>query len=324
MHVKFYRKDQAMRFTTTCLVLLLWPTLSAWGQGPSRPATASPAGAPLRLVAAPRSGSRPAGALPAARLPAPLSNLVLEVAALETLDKLDLSTAQLKSLQQLARGAAGREDRAAGQGPDALRVALLTMREALLRGLDEQVEGLQDRVADMLDAAGVEVDDSIELTATARKQSPAALKLLKAGQVAAYISEYADDVADPLEELLDAMTESRAADQADFDVLRDQVADDVALATAGLDIEKDRQTSDAVTAWLNKVRALSGPEFEEQRAALEQEARSLVGQVDPLQVIRHYLERDLAELLSNPRLNAVLEAYLEVRIQQARAENKKL
>ena len=313
-----------MRFTTICLVLLLCPTLSAWGQGPSRPNASSPAGTSSRLAAAPRTGNRPHAPPPAARVPPSLSTLVLDVAALETLDKLDLSTAQLKSLQQLARGAVGSEERAAGQGPDELRLALMTMREALLVGRDEQVEVLQDRVADMLEAEGVEVDDSIELTATARKRSPDVVKLLKASQVAAYISEYADDVTDPLEELLEAMNESREADQADFDVLRDQVSDDLALAAGGLDAEKDRQVSEAVTAWLTKVRALSGPEFETQRDALEEEARTLVGQVDPLQVIRHYLERDLAELLSNPRLVAVLEACLDVRVQQARAENRKL
>jgi hypothetical protein len=313
-----------VNFTRTCCVVLIWPVLSAWGQVPARNAPSSPVRAPSRLAAAaPRPGTRPAGALPAARVPPPLSQLVLDVAALESLDKLDLSTAQLQSLQLLARGAGGREERAAGQGPEELRAALLTMRQALVQGHDEQVEALQDRVADLLDADGVQVDDGIELTAPARQRAPDALKLLKASQVAAYLSEYADDVADPLEELLDAMTESREAEQADYDVRRDQVADNIALATSGLDTEKDKQVSQTVSNWLDQVRALNRQEFEAKREALEQEARTLVGQVDPLQVIRHYLERDLAELLSNPRLTTVLEACLEVRAQQARVEGKK-
>ena len=302
------------------LALITLSVVSVLAREPSPP-VASPRPAPeLRLAAAPRPAARTPGTRPGAAIPPPLSQLSLEVTALEMLDRLDLTARQLAGLEQLAQGAADREDRRTGTGPDELRMALLALREALLRGQDEQADRLQERVAELLEGAGVEVDDGIALTELARQRAPQALKSLTASQVASYLSEYADEIEDPLEELLEAVQEVRETDQADFDVLRDQVADDVALALGGLDLERDKQISDAVTAWLNQVRALPAAEFQQKQADLEQAAKTLVGEVDPLEVIRHYLERDLAELLSNPHLPAVIQARREANPPEVRPE----
>jgi hypothetical protein len=137
------------------------------------------------------------------------------------------------------------------------------------------------------------------------------LKLLTASQVAAYISDCADDISGPLEEMLDSLDELCTADSDDFVDLRDQVADDVALALAGLDVEKDTKISAEITAWLNKVRALSVDGVKMQSAQLKQEAKALVGDVDPLQVVRNYLLRDMAELVANPLLPAAIAGRLK-------------
>ena len=90
------------------------------------------------------------------------------------------------------------------------------------------------------------------------------------------------------------------------------MADNVALAQgiAGLDAEKDAKVNHRITTWLDKVQALSASEFRTKRAQLQQEAKALVGEADPLQVARHYLLRDLAELLANPRLPAAIAGLL--------------
>ena len=48
--------------------------------------------------------------------------------------------------------------------------------------------------------------------------------------------------------------------------------------------------------------ALTPDDFKIKSAELRQEAKALVGEVDPLQVVRNYLLRDMAELLANPLL----------------------
>ena len=89
------------------------------------------------------------------------------------------------------------------------------------------------------------------------------------------------------------------------------MADDVALALAGLDPEKDAKISAQVTSWLDRVRLLSPEEFRMRAAELRQDAKTLVGEVDPLDVVRHYLLRDMAELLANPLLPAAIEGRVK-------------
>jgi hypothetical protein len=241
-----------------------------------------------------------------------LTTLNLEAKALETIYALDLTPQQLRAVKQLAAGAADQRERQPGQGPAALGPALIKLGDAVMRGdPDDQIETLQDEAADQREDEGVDLDDAVALTGTARKRAPDVLKLLTASQVAAYISGCADDISGPLEEMLDSLDELRTADSDDFAELRDQVADDVALALAGLDVEKDAKVSAEVTAWLNKVRALSPVEFKLRSAELQQQAKALVGEVDPLQVVRNYLLRDMAELLANPLLPAAIEGRLK-------------
>ena len=54
----------------------------------------------------------------------------------------------------------------------------------------------------MAESPEVVLDAAIELTAVARSASPAALKLLSARQIAAYLGQCADDVSDPLQAML--------------------------------------------------------------------------------------------------------------------------
>jgi hypothetical protein len=61
-------------------------------------------------------------------------------------------------------------------------------------------------------------------------------------------------------------------------------------------------------ALLNKAHRLTDKEHAKQQAALEKEARDLTGKVAPTEVVRHYMERSLAELLSNPQLGKAVAA----------------
>jgi hypothetical protein len=69
--------------------------------------------------------------------------------------------------------------------------------------------------------------------------------------------------------------------------------------------------SDQVVQLLIQARALKDDEFKRERRDLEKSARQIVGEVGPMQILRHAVERALAELLSNPRLPTALEARLK-------------
>ena len=240
----------------------------------------------------------------------PLSTLSLRVSAIQTLHTPDLSAAQLSALRDLADDAADDRPRKAGQGPDALRSTLAALGNALLTGDDSNLDKLQDQVDEMLEGDDVDPQDELELNDTARKGAAKAMRLLTVAQTTALIGEIAEDIDEPLGELLDTMAESRTASNEGFESLCDETANDLALALGGLDAKKDTVVASEVVALLKKCRALSTQDFAAQRSELERAAKDLVGDVQFLQVLRHHLQRNLAELLANPQLKGAVNAWI--------------
>ena len=156
-----------------------------------------------------------------------------------------------------------------------------------------------------------EIDDGIEITDAARRRAPEVLAALTARQVATHIAAYGDQFPDPLERLLEALGKVRGLKEAEWKELRDDVSDEVGRLVAGLDIDKAGEISDQVVQLLIQARALKENELKKERPELEKIARQIVGKIGPLDVLRNAVERTLAELLSNPRLAAAIEARLK-------------
>ncbi len=99
--------------------------------------------------------------------------------------------------------------------------------------------------------------------------------------------------------------------QVDLKQVRDEVSEEVGRLAAGLDVDKAGQISDQVVQLLIQARALQEQEFKKRQPQLEKEARQIVGEIGPVDVIRHVVEQALAEMLSNPRLTAAIDARLK-------------
>jgi hypothetical protein len=243
----------------------------------------------------------------------PLADLSLEVAALQTLYTLQPTPEQMKALQEFARKTAQQPaNRRAGKATDNYRDALAELRQALIEATDdERVDELEDRVDKLRDEEKPTLDDAIEMTDKAVEAAPQVLRLFTARQVAAYAGAVADDIADPLETILDAAGKVRDMDDKQWKEFRTTTTETIGMLLGGVDAERSAAYRDKTLQLLIVVRGLSAAEFKQQRAGLEKKARAIVGDVGPLDVVRHYLEDRLAELLSNPRLSAALEARLK-------------
>jgi hypothetical protein len=75
-------------------------------------------------------------------------------------------------------------------------------------------------------------------------------------------------------------------------------------------VDAEAVVRDRVTALLDRAHRLKDEAFKEKREELDKEVDRIVGKLGPTDVHRHFLERTLAELLSNPRLAAAVEARL--------------
>jgi hypothetical protein len=242
-----------------------------------------------------------------------LNNLSMEVAALQALHQLNLDHAQLEKLQKLAEGTAQKDqERKAGKASKEYRDNLQALRKALTAANDgEAIAKLNDDLDALHDKEKPVFNDRVDLTEAARKRGPEAYRLLKANQLAAYLGQIADNVANPLELVAKALDEVREFSEEEWKENHGAIAEDIARTVAGLDSARAKQASDQVTALLVRARKLAKADFQKQQADLEQTARKIVGNAGAETVLRNHVEYELALLLANPRLPQALRARLK-------------
>jgi hypothetical protein len=245
--------------------------------------------------------------------PPSLNDLSMEVSALYTLYQFQLSPAQMEKLRRLARETAEKPGaRQAPKASDEYRKTLGELRDALVSADDGDLIGaLQEKLDELAETEKPEVDGGFEVTDAARRCVPELFRLLTARQVVAFVAAYGDQFPDPNERLLEALDKVRDLKPREWKELREDLSEEVGHLVAGLDPDKAVRVGDKVVQWLITVRALTEDEFKTQRPELEKRAREIVGDVAPLDVIRHAVEYALAELLSNPRLGEALAARLK-------------
>jgi hypothetical protein len=220
----------AFRHSLLVIVALVFGAAAC---GESRRPPAKPKGAPARK----KAKKAPAKPVKEAADEPEITDLHHEVAALLALYDLDVTPAQLKALEGLAKRTAERPGpRQDIEVSAKYRKALRGLRQALLDNdrdgideLDEEVEKLREEEAP--DFEGITITDE------ARKEAPALLKQLSARQVVRYVAGV-KDFPDPGERLLDALAESRERKGKEWRDLRDAIAEEVAGLVAGLDAER--------------------------------------------------------------------------------------
>jgi hypothetical protein len=263
---------------------------------------------PAMFVGLSLTGIAPA-AEPANTSTASLTEFSLEVQALLFLHKFDLTPQQMGALRKVALTTASKEV-APSKGSEQMRKILSDLRDALLKDQrdDGQIADLEQRMDDWKE--NEDVDDDVEITIAARRRAPEVLCLLTPRQVTNYLNEFADTLPDPLERLLEALDKVTTLNDDEWKELREDIVEEVSWLMGGLDKKKAKLVGDKVDQWLVQVRFLKDRDFTKRRAELEAAARRFVAQVPPTAVLHHIAERGVAEMLSNPRLIAAIDARL--------------
>lgn len=233
--------------------------------------------------------------------------LKLEVAALEKLYHLELNARQLTVFLELAaKTAAPLPKTAEVRASPAYRQVLKDLHGALVDEEEERIQQLNEKLEALHEKETTEIEDEFEMTDAAMKAAPKAFKLLSAAQVVAYLAALDDEVPDPVERVLSAVEEGEELSGDEWKELRDETAEEVAWLVASFAGDNTPKVRKAVTAFLERGHRFKGEELKKEWAGLEKSAHQLVGNVSSLVVIQHYLERELAELLSNPRTMTAL------------------
>jgi hypothetical protein len=241
-----------------------------------------------------------------------ISRISLQVSALQCLALLKSTPDQLETLSKMARGTAPKpQARKQVQVTEKHRKTLTDLRTALLDGNDAKVASLSEEMKALHEKEPVDLDDAIEVVAPARKRMTEVLRLYNARQLATFIGSYGEEFPDPVERLLAGFNDARELTGDEWSKSRKQLVETLGWLVAGRDADAAGMVEKEAAALLDKAHDLNEEAFKKQQEDLETAAKKLVGQVEGTQVIRNLLERDLAELLSNPELPRVLGDRLE-------------
>lgn len=241
--------------------------------------------------------------------PRAASELALEVSALRTLYYLKTTPEQARALLDVAKETAGKaNERKPAKVAKEYQQLLADLRDALAEDDEEVVESLEEKLEELTISDPPELDDEIAITEAARKQVPKVLERYKANQLATFIGAHAEETVDPLDVLISGLEQVRGLGLVEWKETRDELSDRLAVLVAGVDQKRAEKVRDDTIELLARARSLKGDEFTAQKEKLEGEAKRIVGNVGPLDVLRHKLEHALAQMLSNPRIEAALKA----------------
>ncbi|OAI46807.1 hypothetical protein AYO44_10755 [Planctomycetaceae bacterium SCGC AG-212-F19] len=247
--------------------------------------------------------------------PTDVNALSMEVAVLRTLFLLKAAPHHLERIRtQYKDGVMKPRKRETADVTPEYKKALLDLRAALIAGDEDRVNELSDQLEELAKDDDPDVDDAVEISDEARKLAPKLLGYFDANLVVGYLASYGKDFPVPFRMMnkamrLDGKGKKPSAEQ--WKEMRTAVANDVAWSVAGLDLKEQAKVRDEALKLLDRACALSNEELLKQQAELKSAISKITGKAGPLDVIKHVLEQDLAEMISNPRLLPAVEARLQ-------------
>jgi hypothetical protein len=233
-----------------------------------------------------------------------VADLELQVVALNTLYEMQLTPQQTQSIKKLgADSVTTAMPSDAAPDPD-YRLTLVDLRSALLAQDQEKIFTTQKRLEDLRRILHIVPSAKVIVTEEAKKNAGAAIQVLNSGQIADYIAIHSSEVRDATEPILDALDQCRNLPDNDaFDRLCHEASEDADFLIEGYSGRGTAATTKKVTALLTKARKMSDATFNAQRSKqLDDQARAIVP--DHFVSLRHWLEGQMACLLSNPQLNS--------------------
>jgi hypothetical protein len=171
---------------------------------------------------------------------------------------------------------------------------------------DDQLIADRDRLLYLEDKSQACLDPTVVVTDEARAQAQQVFHTLTAGQIASYLATRGRIVPDVSDVLMAGLDQSRQLSAADFADFSQCLAERVAVLTTGLDATANQPVITRVNEMFERARGLSDAAFTEQRAEFERQSHGIERSCDPVDLINHGIQWDLATFLSNPQAKAMM------------------
>jgi len=243
--------------------------------------------------------------------PLSLNDLKLEVAALQSLHLLSFNENQMEQLRAVAKETASKpRQREPGKSSSEYRTKLAALHLALMGDDTDLIDTRSEELDELTEAENPTIDDKVEITKAACQKAPGLLKDLRPRQIAGFLARVEDEIIDPLESLEDAIINVRGWEDDEWEDKLDVLASTLSKAVAGIDLERGEKIMKDVGDLLKQARELKPKAYEGEKPIMMKEAQRIVGNPPPFTVLQNYLEYEIAELLSNPRLLPALKGRL--------------
>lgn len=235
------------------------------------------------------------------------TQLSMRVAALQTLHDLHAKSHQLSALKKLAGSTADTTQRDPNGPTTRSTQALEALRSALVGSTDEnKIDNLIDQVDQAEEQENADLDDAVTITDAARQQTPDAVKLFSAAQVASLIASNADEIRDPAEIIKEALAHRHESND-DWESARDDAIEEIATLGAGLDAKAADAISQRVRQILHNNKGLDDKALKAKEKQLTSVAGKVLETVDSQQQINNWVNVQVARLLSNPQLPKAID-----------------
>jgi hypothetical protein len=239
-----------------------------------------------------------------------VSFLSMEISALQALRQFQFDNDQLEKLIKVGSGEPGKggtvpvnRRRAAGTASKEVLEKMIAIRKVLLDGENEDdLQKMTEELQALLAKDKASIDDNIEITNAARKEAASVYRMLRVDQLASYIGKIADDIEDPIDQVMSALEQVGSLSDDEWKEQQTEIVDGIAQAVAGLDAAKAKNLTKDLLSLLTRARGIKKADLEKQMPELEEAARKIVGEIDAETVLRNRIQIDLATLLSNQSL----------------------
>jgi hypothetical protein len=249
-------------------------------------------------------------------LPADPNLASLRINALMSLYEFDMSPGQLKELRAAAVKTAGNQARPPVKGTAALAQAFKDVQSALEKRDEQAIVEARNKMVEL--TSDLDLDDDVNPTEAALAKAPAIRRQLRASQIAAFLAVHADELSDPTELVLGALEAIRdlrddnknGAKNGEIATLITQTGQTAGYLVFGTDSAKANGLASRISAWLKSTSELGAKEYDAQQSTQEEAVQKIIGDADPMDVLSHWLNFRIAQLLSNPELPGAINSAL--------------
>jgi hypothetical protein len=184
-------------------------------------------------------------------------------------------------------------------------VVLVALREALISDNADAIAKNEKALDAWEEKLQVNFSPRIMASLPARNAVDSIFNLFTGPQIANLIAQRNEEVSDPTEILLAALTQCRGMKLADFQAFNQDVSDEIADLVGGVTVKMNHAVFVKVAGLMRTAFHLRDDDYDSRLPDLQDKAKAIT-KIDSSLALKHWVKWEIIELISNPQANLAL------------------